>query len=672
MKILFLDTETSGLSAIQDSVIEIAGVIVEIHETTYAATIISEFNSLVYLESTLDDKITRLTSITQSQLNNSKTRGAVQKLWNEWINQHVIEGELLYICGHSIQFDIGFLSNERWYIPDNTKVIDTLDLAKIFLPDSEAINLEYIIRRFKLKPEKHHQTAHKVTNLEPHRALYDTYAAFLLFKFILDRLLTLPLDISVKNIILQTFLPLPLTFYSQPIPQNTATDNTSRNKIIRIDGTEILPNLSDRIKNYGKDTDLSFIQQALEKTINYDAIRVLCQLYTMLIMRRVDSTISVRFHARERTDFLLFSIVLDLLSPEQDTSATVTVRYLEDAINKIQTISNHSFRLGSLIQEIELYTQFNQQNLPKDTKNNIMQLISSYDFLLLSIQPLIRYGECRINPLNSDPETLQVIQRIQELEKQIAAFSLPESLFSHPINEILQSRIQKLCNEFSFDVHKKYTFRVSKGEITMTWEKYGFTTQEYFNTLSTSYPQVEFETHLSKDSLPVIQKLLGINTSSFSYSTLSDPAILNSLSNTPIRDYIRSLSGSDKPSIIVSGQNSAYKLIENILIKEYGPKDFLIVGESGSLSKVVSKITKDFTGIILLKVPELDYIINYGKQFDISSLSIVLPPYLFIRDYYSKLSSIESNTLRELHRESICNKFYSYWHQPITFIESIT
>jgi DNA polymerase III epsilon subunit-like protein len=66
MKLLFLDTETSGVDCNKDQIIEIGGVIFELEN--YELKMVDYFQTTVALRKVLDERITRITGITEGEL----------------------------------------------------------------------------------------------------------------------------------------------------------------------------------------------------------------------------------------------------------------------------------------------------------------------------------------------------------------------------------------------------------------------------------------------------------------------------------------------------------------------------------------------------------------------------------------------------------------------------
>jgi DNA polymerase III epsilon subunit-like protein len=694
MKILFLDTETSGLSSFEDSIIEIAGVLVDFNANTITSRIESSFSSLVDLEQILDPKITRLTGISTQDLQSAPRRLKAQEGWNQWLVDNHNPDELLTVCGHSIGFDIGFLKNERWYLPPTVTYIDTLDLAKILMPDAEAINLEFLVRGFNLNPKQHQQTKEHVLNLDAHRALYDTYSAYLLFDFLIGRLMTLPYSAVVADIIQMTFAPLELTFYNQSTTlfENNGHESevSEQTNALKIDGSPLYHSstaaLNQQLAAIQSAEYIKILEKELTLATDQSIIRTLCQIYSLILFKQLYPHKQLKFHAREKLEFLLLRIVLESSIKESNENHENTVPemfWLEDFVSKVELISLHHYQLHGLIDLIDLYLKYSGGKLNQNINTSLTQVVSSYNFLLLTLQPLLVYGEYKHKPNNSDPDTIMMSQKLDDIFRLIKGIGELGSYFESNLEHQIISRINLLRSEANYNPHQGYLINAYKGDIALAHDKTNFSIKSYLHNLSTVYPHVDIHSFLSEEDSAVLATILSIKEvpgiSIISELAQKGEESYYTSNHTSAKDYItelcQSLTGEDAlnnyPHLIITGQNKAYKACEYLLINNLTPKQFLMVGESGSISKVVSKLTDDFRGIVLLKASEADFISRTDKLRNISTINLITPPYLFLKDYYKALSPIESSTIKHLHLVSIINKFFLRWNKPINYFKDL-
>lgn len=160
------DVETTGLSPVYDTIIELAGVKMRQGE------IIDTFESFSNPHQKLSDKIIEITSITDDMLVDAPEVGDVLKDFHEWVGDSVL-------VAHNATFDISFLNQgyeKIGYEKVSVPVIDTLELARFLLPELGNHRLNSLCKRFNVELTQHH------------RAVYDAEATGYLFWKLLEQL----------------------------------------------------------------------------------------------------------------------------------------------------------------------------------------------------------------------------------------------------------------------------------------------------------------------------------------------------------------------------------------------------------------------------------------------------------------------------------------------------
>ena len=117
---VLVDIETTGLSPINDEIIEIGAIKVENN------LIVDSFSQLIKINRSLSPFITNLTGITNEMLRTGKMPIEVYQEFVKFVGENVI-------IGHNVNFDLGFLTNKcKKYIDYNltNDYIDTLYMAK--------------------------------------------------------------------------------------------------------------------------------------------------------------------------------------------------------------------------------------------------------------------------------------------------------------------------------------------------------------------------------------------------------------------------------------------------------------------------------------------------------------------------------------------------------------
>jgi DNA polymerase III subunit alpha, Gram-positive type len=141
------DTETTGLNAREDTLIEIAAVKMK------GMKIVDTFSSLIDPERILSQKITEITNITMDMLHNQPKLQEVLPKFRDFA-----DGSIL--VAHNAEFDVGFLAQcairigmEPWTQP----VIDTLTLARTLYPGAKNYKLKTLTNKFAVELVNHHR-----------------------------------------------------------------------------------------------------------------------------------------------------------------------------------------------------------------------------------------------------------------------------------------------------------------------------------------------------------------------------------------------------------------------------------------------------------------------------------------------------------------------------------
>lgn len=148
------DLETTGLSAINDKIIEIGAVKIK------NGNITETFSKLINPEREISDFITDLTGISNDMVKDSPTIKEVIKEFYDFIKDSVL-------VAHNANFDMGFIRENLKIIDiDNldNPVLDTLQLARAVFPDLKNHRLDTLTKYLSVELESHH------------RALDDAYA----------------------------------------------------------------------------------------------------------------------------------------------------------------------------------------------------------------------------------------------------------------------------------------------------------------------------------------------------------------------------------------------------------------------------------------------------------------------------------------------------------------
>lgn len=153
------DVETTGLSAVYDTIIELAAVRVKNGE------IIDSFERFANPHHPLSSTTTELTGITDEMVKDAPEVEEVIRDFIEFIGDTVL-------VAHNAKFDMGFFyesAKRAGLTTPNYPVIDTLELARFIHPDLRNHRLNTLAKKYDIELTQHH------------RAIYDTEATAHLF-----------------------------------------------------------------------------------------------------------------------------------------------------------------------------------------------------------------------------------------------------------------------------------------------------------------------------------------------------------------------------------------------------------------------------------------------------------------------------------------------------------
>lgn len=159
------DVETTGLSAVYNTIIELAAVKMKNGE------IVDRFESFANPHEKLTNTIIELTGITDDMLVGAPEIDEVLAKFKEWIGDDIL-------VAHNASFDMGFINaglRKIGLLDASNPVIDTLELARFLYPELKNHRLNTLCKKFDIELVSHH------------RAIYDAEATgYLLWKLVKD------------------------------------------------------------------------------------------------------------------------------------------------------------------------------------------------------------------------------------------------------------------------------------------------------------------------------------------------------------------------------------------------------------------------------------------------------------------------------------------------------
>ncbi|MGZ6365157.1 MAG: exonuclease domain-containing protein [Ktedonobacteraceae bacterium] len=198
-----LDLETTGLSAEQDAILEIAAIKFQ------GATILDKMETLISPGRSIPFRVQRLTGITPKHVSDAPNFESISRSLQQFLGDYPI-------VGHSIPFDVGFL-RRRGLVRTNP-LIDTFELATVLLPSLPSYNLGQVAKALdvQLVPGRH-------------RAMVDTLLAMEVFLALHQRLQSIDLLLlkDLANLDAPRTWPL-LSFFRQELRDRMVMDGLQK------------------------------------------------------------------------------------------------------------------------------------------------------------------------------------------------------------------------------------------------------------------------------------------------------------------------------------------------------------------------------------------------------------------------------------------------------------
>ena len=159
-----IDLETTGLNPKTDKIIEIGVVKVD------KDVIVEEWETLVNPDRPLEERIAELTGIRDEQLAAAPTIEEVLPKLLETVRDYVL-------LGHSVLFDYSFVKkaavNQR--LSFEKEGIDTLKIARKYLPDIESRSLPYLCKYYGIVHNAHRALQDAKATVELYRKLAEQF-----------------------------------------------------------------------------------------------------------------------------------------------------------------------------------------------------------------------------------------------------------------------------------------------------------------------------------------------------------------------------------------------------------------------------------------------------------------------------------------------------------------
>ncbi|BDR60629.1 PolC-type DNA polymerase III [Lactobacillus xylocopicola] len=144
---VIFDVETTGLSSVYDTIIEIGAVKMKNGE------VIERFDEFINPHHPLSEQTINLTSITDEMVSAAADEEVVIKQFQAFYGERPL-------CGHNVQFDLGFINAalRRSGLAEVIQpVVDTLEVSRLLHPEQTRHTLDSLAKKYNVVLEHHHR-----------------------------------------------------------------------------------------------------------------------------------------------------------------------------------------------------------------------------------------------------------------------------------------------------------------------------------------------------------------------------------------------------------------------------------------------------------------------------------------------------------------------------------
>lgn len=144
---VIFDVETTGLSSVYDTIIEIGAVKMKNGE------VLERFDKFINPHHPLSEQTINLTSITDEMVSAADDEDVVIKQFQDFYGDRPL-------CGHNVQFDVGFINAalRRAGLSEITQpVVDTLEVSRLLHPEQNRHTLDSLAKKYNVSLEHHHR-----------------------------------------------------------------------------------------------------------------------------------------------------------------------------------------------------------------------------------------------------------------------------------------------------------------------------------------------------------------------------------------------------------------------------------------------------------------------------------------------------------------------------------
>ena len=655
MYLLFIDLETNGLNPFNDNILEIGAVLMKFNNITLGLEVVSHFQSLIWPRQALNSTSSRITGLGSLEFADAPKLFQAQEQWLTWLDSVIPQGLEVTLCGHSIiDFDLKFLEYEKWFLPLKYSVIDTLPLSRILLPFCQAINLEHLIEKLELKPQI--QKFCKQISLESssHRALYDCICDIELLRKLLQLLSQYKFPASILKSLQKNLLKLDLNLLFLGAKDWNDFTNSNASGVPNSNEIQALnwkyEPITNNLKTQILSTDFNLNKILLEIDNYPEQLRnVALQIFFIKYLSKYFKGEQLYFHGRDGENKLAKLLLkYGTVKPKSQSLETHgQLPLLENLLWEISTICEERLILDHLIQILELLI-CSEFELTKSLTITIQQFLASYDFWLLAMQPFWQYHQYIYLPNKMTVVEDKIYKKFNSFCKnlEILKTELENLETENEIVIFLKKEFLNSINNFEvLDPDNSYTFVQVKDQIQIVVTKKDFNIQKYFEEILSFETTFLIPTYTNPEEIFGWMQLFDLNSISqqitgrieFRSEAISNPKVIFENVSLDTNYLLQILAGeSNLPTLILAGDNQSLIRLEKICTQELNSSQYMILGESGSKTKIISKLAKQFSGVVVLKQSDLGYLLNFQSQLKFEQIIFVKTPYLNINNFWKQ------------------------------------
>ena len=690
--LLFLDTETTATTPQNGEIIEIAGILASFDPVTCHIKVVSVFETLVRPQYEISEHITRLTGIDSSMTATAPTIHKAQQLWVDWIDTHSQKVDA--VVGHSVDFDISFLQFYHWFVPSEN-VIDTLDLAKIWAADASAVNLEFLNHHLNLETRGAHLFAAIIQN-QAHRALYDTALCAALFEYVSLQSLTNIASAWHQKLVDTCFAPLTVTRYISPVVfEHVEPPSINQIKLWK---NEFKPlafgdQLALSRTSYTSSAEYTHhLQQLFE---NIELGRDTRRVILALIWAVGNGKSKVFFHAHGQRDYWWLRLIMaQTLQPI--AFGTVQTAPLEELLLVQRQISLDQINTNQFSTILELLGEVfaAQTDIMTDSKLLVQQL----DFLAFYVHRGASGQYLRVDIGSFAPETQQILARLKiigatsnSLVAKLSSISSANILGTQLIHEFLQldSTLQSILKSRIIDLNP------FDGGVFVDCQNAAKFASTVSSVLVDKPVIPTFLTPVEVEQLLRVLKLTEVvDKSKIRYYLNNNHENMNprikseddkAIGSEDDRAYfiepiVRSLYGwkdvveqqKATQSLFLLSTNRVVRDVEECLTGNWGDSEYLLFGEHGSITKIISKIKSGFMGPVFIRLKDWNALVNadlvsrYDQFFLLDLPPISIPAQLFLPHKVGDAGVVYAH--RNLAARALAGQIAYYRQQPLNIL----